>query len=122
MDNATEQQTDRLEMVVVGDEHGGAGSGTTANLDLRDHDPVVVLTSSAPSRKGLSRLLRRRATDVTPPSPVHACPTCGRPATIDLDDGMRGRLYLSCGACARMWQVKVDPTIKQDEKEWMVRD
>jgi hypothetical protein len=119
MNPAAQHPNDRFDIVLHDpqDLHGD----TTGNIDLRDHDPVTALAPSAAPRKGLTRLLRRKAAEAAPAA-VHVCPSCGTQATIDLDDAMRGRLYLSCGPCARMWQVKVEPTIHLDEREWMLRD
>lgn len=43
------------------------------------------------------------------------CPQCGGPARIDIHDPMRGRIHLSCDACYKMWQTKVESTVDLDE-------
>lgn len=37
----------------------------------------------------------------------HACPRCGHPARIDINDRTRGVLHLSCAECFKMWQTAV---------------
>jgi DNA-directed RNA polymerase subunit RPC12/RpoP len=117
----TRRENDAIEVVVI-DEHGSElRFDSNGDIDLRDHDPIIATVPVGARRKGLDRFFGRRKSPHAPVA-VHVCGRCGRPATTDLEDAAHGRLYLSCSACAHMWQVKVAPSIVRDPKEWMVRD
>jgi len=84
---------------------------TFGPIDLRDEIVLPAYEEPAP-------LFRTASAAEAPLARVedeHICPQCGAKANVDIHDPMRGRVHLSCDACFKMWQVRVESTVHSDE-------
>ncbi|HEX7094670.1 MAG TPA: hypothetical protein VF183_02225 [Acidimicrobiales bacterium] len=94
--------------------HVDRGLPQYTELDANDDHPWPLVTVRPGARRArreaelAAERLARRLADIPPES--RACPRCGEPARLDINDRTRGVLHLSCDACFKMWQVPSKPS------------